>query len=449
MGRALAAFAAALTIAGTAAPARAETAFRDGHGLEVVSVKRLSGRLVDITVRTDALDEPAGVRVLLPKGYEKTTRRYPVLYLLHGGVGSHVDWTEQGDAERITADVPLIVVMPDGGGNGNYTDWYNFGAGGPPRWETFHINQLIPWVDDNLRTVRKRTGRGLAGLSMGGGGTMQYASRHPDMFVSAASFSGAVDTNYPPVQVLIEASPTFSGTPTRSVYGPRATEEVRWRGHNPWDLAGNLRGLALALYAGNGQPREGQCCAPLDPVEYGTYEMSRSLHRRLQDLGIDHRWVEGLGQHQWGDWQRYLRAWLPAMMDVFADPPPRPSRIAYTAVEPSYGVYGWRVSLRRAAPEFSLLSAGSGWFSVTGSGAAVVRTPPRYEPGSSHAVWVAPEGDRCVRRRVTADDGGRLTVSLPLGPPNPDQQFTAAARLSGTRMFTSTAYVDVPGWRCR
>src|SRR6185369_12017855 len=49
-------------------------------------------------------------------------------------------WTDAGDAERITAGLNAIVVMPEGGNGGWYTDWLNGGAGGPPEWETFHID---------------------------------------------------------------------------------------------------------------------------------------------------------------------------------------------------------------------------------------------------------------------------------------------------------------------
>ena len=79
---------------------------------------------------------------------------------------------------------------------------------------------------------------------MGGFGAISYAARHPDRFTAAASFSGAVDTN-DPADIAITGDEPF---------GPRATQEVRWRGHNPWDLAANLRGLSLTVRTGNGLP---------------------------------------------------------------------------------------------------------------------------------------------------------------------------------------------------
>src|SRR4051794_37734841 len=175
------------------------TASAQGAGPTVVSTRQLTPRLTELTLRTPALATDTVLRVLLPDGYAASpVRRYPVLYLLHGccdfDVRGSQAWTTHGEAEKATAGLPLIVVMPDAGAGGFYSDWFNGGAGGPPKWETYHINQLIPFVDKRYRTVATREGRAVTGLSMGGFGAMSYASRHPDLFVAAASFSGAVDT---------------------------------------------------------------------------------------------------------------------------------------------------------------------------------------------------------------------------------------------------------------
>ena len=86
-----------------------------------------------------------------------------MLYLLHGTSGGAADWTTMGDAEQTTAGKPLIVVMPDialdDDGGGWCTNWWNAKRGGP-EWETFHIDQLIPWVDATCgRFAREPAGR--------------------------------------------------------------------------------------------------------------------------------------------------------------------------------------------------------------------------------------------------------------------------------------------------
>jgi S-formylglutathione hydrolase FrmB len=225
------------------------TAHAEDHGIELLSSQQLDSRLSELTVSTPALTKPAHVRVLLPDGYDASAAdRYPVLYLLHGAFGDSADWTESGDAEAITAGQPLIVVMPDGGNGGWYTDWRNRGAGGPPEWETFHIEQLIPWVDEHYRTIADRDGRAIAGLSMGGFGSMSYAARHPAMFDWAGSFSGAVDTvhNLPTVGVIALEALADGGLPGDQ-FGDFLLNAANWRAHNPWNLAGNLRGMTLLV----------------------------------------------------------------------------------------------------------------------------------------------------------------------------------------------------------
>src|SRR2546430_7311823 len=272
------------------------TASAHASPLRLVHTQRLDARLVELTFRTPALSNDTRVRVLLPRGYRSGgSRRYPVLYLLHGAVDDYRSWTAKGDAEHLTAGLPLIVVMPDAGNGGFYSDWFNNGAGGPPEWETYHVGQLIPWIDAHYPTIASRDGRATAGLSMGGFGAMTYPARHPDMFVAAASFSGAVNSNeYEPAGEPDES--TFDGGLPYATWGPRPTEEVRWRAHNPWDLAENLRGLDLTIRTGNGQ--SGGPYGRGDPIESYVHQASLDLHNRLVAPHLKHVWDDyGPGRH--------------------------------------------------------------------------------------------------------------------------------------------------------
>jgi S-formylglutathione hydrolase FrmB len=401
----LAAFAASSSAALAADPLRLESA------------KRLDSRLEQLAFRTPAVDGITDVRVLLPSGYAShPRRRYPVLYLLHGAIDDYSSWTVRGDAEQLTAKYPVLVVMPDTGPTGDYSNWYNGGAGGPPEWETYHVDQLIPWVDAHFRTKPSRAERAVAGLSMGGFGAMSYAARHPDLFAAAASFSGAVDTNNP---LDIAVTPV-------SVWGPRATEEVRWRAHNPWDLAGNLRGISLTIRTGNGLT--GGPFGGGDIVETTVRDMSVSFHDRLSQLAIPSIWDDyGPGGHDWPYWQRDLRETLPTLMAVFDRPKPAPSSFTFTAVEQRYGVYGWSVALRRPALEFSTLRvAGNRAFSITGGGEATVATAPLFPPGRSLLTVVTDASGRRLKH-VVADTSGRLWIRLALGRGNRYQEYTRAA----------------------
>lgn len=152
----------ASALAFTPAPASPSTGvpvFSDADGIQVVSTQRFDDRDYNVVVRSAALGRAVNVRVLLPSGYAPTSGvRYPVLYLFVGTSGLASDWITMGHAAETTAARPLILVMPDigfdGNGGGWFTDWVDtLTTLGPSQWETFHVNQLIPWVDHNLPTI--------------------------------------------------------------------------------------------------------------------------------------------------------------------------------------------------------------------------------------------------------------------------------------------------------
>lgn len=179
---------------------------------------------------------------------------------------------------------------------------------------------------------------------MGGFGATSYAARHPDLFAAAASFSGAVDTSNPLDRALMPDV----------VFGPWSTQEVRWRAHNPTNLAENLRSLSLTIRTGKRDARRA----------VWTRQRRHRRVRRAPDerqfssaahatRNPEHLWDDyGPGGHEWPYWRRDLRETLPTLMSVFAHPRPAPASFTFAAVEPDYSVYGWSVDLRRRALEF-------------------------------------------------------------------------------------------------
>lgn len=303
------------------ASASARPVFSDGDGIRVLTQTWLSDRLVELRVDSDALVNPAGVRVLLPTGYDPSAARaHPVLFLLHGGLGGFRDWTDSGDIEQRTRSDDLIVVMPYGGLGGWYRDWHNFGRGGPPMWETFHIGQLVPWIDHQLSTRATRSGRAIAGLSMGGYGALGYAARNPDLFAAAASFSGAVHTSLPLLQILISVSPRAQHRMPLAINRLPGIGRADWHAHNPWHLADRLRGMHVTITTGNGRPtrfaRRGDP-RPKDLQEHQVRVMTLALHRRLDALGIAHTFRDyGNIGHTWDNWRRAFDDELPDLLAV-------------------------------------------------------------------------------------------------------------------------------------
>lgn len=437
--------------AGSAAAAHRTPSFPSGDGLQVTSVQRLDKRLFELTVTTSALPGPAKVRILLPAGYEsEPRRRYPVLYLFHGTSGGAADWTEKGEAEQTTEGLPLIVVMPDIGldddGGGYCTNWVS----GTYGWETFHIDELIPWVDAELRTTATRAGRAIAGLSQGGFCSLSYAARHPDLFQTALAYSGVPDIAYNATDMagmtaIAAATETgLDGEPPNSMFGSRAGDEINWADHDPTTLADNLRGMNLFEYFGNGEPGPEETPEPAAmSIEALVHEDNIHFHERLTELNIPSVYDPyGDGTHSWPYWTRDLKWSIGPLMEAFAAPAAAPEKVTYTIADPQYSVFGWSVTMRRTAEEFSTLEeADSQGFALAGSGSAAVVTPRDYRRGKSYLVTTTGH-EGTSSEVVAADSEGRLHLEVPLGPPNPYQQDTPEATATATTVYTTLVAIS-------
>jgi len=153
---------------------------------DIQTMEGLSHRIL----KSDALDREVGYVVWTPTGYEQNTeKRYPVLYFLHGLGG-----TEASDSAAFSGIVstaikeghlpPMICVFPNGG-----VSWYQGDV------EKMIINELIPAVDRDYRTIAKAPSRALTGFSMGGYGSIYLSVMHPELFCAAGSLGGRLRAN--------------------------------------------------------------------------------------------------------------------------------------------------------------------------------------------------------------------------------------------------------------
>ncbi len=229
--------------------------FVSGFGLTVLSSTALNPQLYEVVVSSQEVHDNQTIRIIIPNDYTTSgaSRRYPVLYLLHGATDNATTWTRngKGEAQNITGNASLITVMPDGGRFGFYTNWVIPGDAAPQNWRTYHMEQLVPWIDLNLRTVAKKEGRAIAGLSMGGYGAMHYAELYTDNFIYGASFSGALDLLDPRLQNIIINLPG-GGHP---LYGPFGYPDAPlssngWFAESTLTRAAELRNISIAIYAG-------------------------------------------------------------------------------------------------------------------------------------------------------------------------------------------------------
>lgn len=164
--------------------------------LSAASVAPASAQLLAEPVQTvefysPAVDRTMKYNIVLPYGYEDSDIDYPVLYLLHGLTQNYTVWGQMG-VPFYAGMYNVIVVMPDGG-NSWYVNWAESEAGQKNDWEDHIVRDVVGHVDANYRTIDRREGRAITGLSMGGYGAITLGLRHPDLFVSIGTTSGALE----------------------------------------------------------------------------------------------------------------------------------------------------------------------------------------------------------------------------------------------------------------
>ncbi len=158
-------------------------------------------KVVTDSIYSEILGANRQFTIYLPKSYETdATRKYPILYLLHGMMGVNTSWfTDQrvkDVMDRLVASgeaCEMIIVSPNAGGN-IYTGVWN-GYFNMPGWayEDFFYKEFLPYIEKNYRVVGDKQHRAIAGLSMGGGGTTSYAQRYSDMYCAAYAMSALMN----------------------------------------------------------------------------------------------------------------------------------------------------------------------------------------------------------------------------------------------------------------
>ncbi|MER5481513.1 esterase family protein [Streptomyces sp. NPDC002734] len=239
----------ALGAGGVLASASSAAAVGDGFGLRIVERNESDARMRYYRFQTSAIGWNPGVNVLLPDDYHWSGRTYPVLYLLHGGLQDFITFDREG-IRAWTAGKRIIVVMPDGGHAGWYSNPVSSNVGAR-NWEQFHINQLLPWVEANFRTYAEYDGRAVSGFSMGGFGALKYTAKYYGHFASVSAHSGPASMRRDGGLVthwanLSSATDLGGG----SVYGVPFWDEARVNADNPVQRIESYRNKRVFLVAG-------------------------------------------------------------------------------------------------------------------------------------------------------------------------------------------------------
>lgn len=251
--------------------------------------------------------EPVSCYVFKPDSYDTSKeQRFPVLYWLHGSGGSSSGSAAQvaqryGEAMRTGKIPPMILVFPNGLPMGMWCDWKD----GSVKLETMFIDELMPHIDRDYRTLAKREGRIIEGFSMGGYGAARLGFKYPELF-AAVSLLGAG-----PLQADFNEAPRA---------GPRGREQVLgavyggdmayYRAQSPWQIvqqnAEKLRsGLLIRQMIGDRDE---------------TLGFNREFKQHLDALKIPHTYrqltgiphhpnllLNAIGQENWAFYNEALR----------------------------------------------------------------------------------------------------------------------------------------------
>ncbi|MEU4269152.1 alpha/beta hydrolase-fold protein [Streptomyces sp. NPDC026092] len=319
----------------------------NGFGLTQVDTAYGSSTDFYLTVTTPEVAGEQHIKIILPKGYyDDPGRRYPVMYFLHGSPDDPV----RQNYPALSMSDSMITVIPDGGARGWYANWLNQKtAAGAQNWENFHLKQVIPFIDANLRTIPTKKARAVAGVSMGGFGAFRYAQSRPDLFSQTASLSGDIDMSVRSMDLrlavvasLIDAQGAICGSasgvcdPKDSPYKPGVDSDAafgspypvfnadwRWNEVDPSQHMDRLKaaGVGVSIYVGNGGG------SPAD-IEFWLEGAAKHVKNAMDALGMSYYYVnygdgsgwgtQCNGGHNGGCWEESLRDLIPRLERSFA-----------------------------------------------------------------------------------------------------------------------------------
>jgi S-formylglutathione hydrolase FrmB len=243
-----------------------------------------------IQVYSQSMQKNIRAVIVTPDNYT-SAKELPVVYLLHGYSGNHLDWiTKAKGFEKAADQYNLIIVCPDGG----YGSWYwNSPVDPKSQYETFVSDELVKAIDAKYKTIKDRTGRAITGLSMGGHGALYLAIRHQDVFGAAGSMSGGVDIR-----------PFPNNWDMAKQLGTYGEQPERWEKNTVINMLNLLTPNSLAII-----------------IDCGTddffFKVNENLHQQLLYRNIPHDFISRPGAHTWPYWTNAVKYQLLFMRNYF------------------------------------------------------------------------------------------------------------------------------------
>jgi len=258
-------------------------------GADFMDTKQVPhGAVAAVTYYSTALKRFRRMHVYTPPGYETSTLRYPVFYLLHGAWDCDDSWSTVGRAGFILDNLvaagkakPMIVVMP-AGHTGPFT--FNPGAPRPPvdEFSADFKGDIVPCVERTYRVLTDRQSRAIAGLSMGGSQTLSISMSELDRYAYIGVFSSGVFGITGRGAFPVPPGPGFEEQNAKALDDPLLKKELRL----VWFATGK---------------------------DDFVIETSRATVAMLKKHGFDVAYKESEGAHTWTNWREYLNEFAPQL----------------------------------------------------------------------------------------------------------------------------------------
>jgi len=257
-----------------------------------LQTEKSSTTVQDLKLASKLMARQMPYKIILPSKYDtEKTKRYSVIYLLHGLTGHYDNWTSKTKIAEYAAQYNYIIVTAEGD-DGWYSDSVTKAN---DKYESYIVKELIPEIDKNFRTVADKKHRSIAGLSMGGYGSIKFGLKYPEMFSIVGSFSGAL----PATGWNDKNSAAWLSKSIMTVFG-EAANETR--------LTNDIYKIVREM------PDAKKKTLPFIYLDCGTEDFliqpNRDFAALLFDKKIPHEFRQLPGKHDWNYWNSQVQEFL-------------------------------------------------------------------------------------------------------------------------------------------